>query len=89
MKYVITALVAMTLVACASGPVFNEGADHEEGADIPCQTPGQPRAQLGWHACRRGPVACCPDGYSCSADDFVPRADGACRWWAPTATSQY
>jgi hypothetical protein len=69
------------LVGCGLPPVFNASADHEEGADIPCYQHGE--YVNGYHACRRDPGACCPDGYSCGADDFVPR-QSVCRWWGKT-----
>lgn len=35
-----------------------------------------------YHKCRAVPDACCPDGTSCSKDDFVPSAaPNACRPW--------
>ncbi len=63
-------------------PLFHAEADHEEGNDVPCFLHGI--YQTGWHRCRVSKDACCPDGYSCSRDDFASTpADRPeyCRWW--------
>lgn len=74
---------AIIVLGCARGPVFDARADHEEGHDRPCYIHGQ--LQPGWHQCQmRDTDACCPDGASCSGDDFVPNPRSYCRWWGTT-----
>jgi len=57
---------------------FNPYSGVESEHDRPCELAeyvGGPKVlQPGWHACQmqEGPAACCPDGWSCDGDDFVP-----------------
>lgn len=74
-------LMFVLLVACEDtgnrrvNPVFNAGGGISEAApEIPCPL----EKSNDWHRCHRS-NACCPNGYSCGEDDFVPRA-GVCRW---------
>lgn len=81
MKYILVPVIAIVLAACASGPpAFNARADQEQGHDRPCYIDGD--LQPGWHQCQfTNTTACCPDGYSCSGDDFVPHGPpNYCRW---------
>lgn len=83
-------LLLIFLTACSSTPpAFNSAGDMEHGHDQPCHINGQNVA--GWHKCQvvsgsqlrepdYAPQRCCPDGYACSSDDFVPNGQDYCRW---------
>jgi hypothetical protein len=79
-KQLLVVLMAIAAACAAEPPRFNDAADMEQGHDRPCYIDG--RLQPGWHQCQmRDTAECCPDGASCSGDDFVPHPPpGYCRW---------
>lgn len=77
-RAIAAALCALTLAACSTAPAFNSAAgleyDHEQDTCILNE-----QVITGWHHCHQHwaghDQACCPDGFACSRDEFVPRVD--------------
>ena len=67
----IAVATALVISGCSSSPTINPSGLLEYDHAVPCQQ-GEAYPIPGYHKCLHAHEnVCCPDGYSCSSDDFV------------------
>ena len=75
----IAVATALVISGCSSSPTINPGGLLEYDHAVPCQQ-GEAYPIPGYHKCLHAHEnVCCPDGYSCSSDDFVQSFPNICR----------